>query len=371
MVLPYPCCLSPVSVTFRGSDVAKHEINSLFVVPINLALAYLLDCDYLLSFGFSSRCATIWLLRMPWVDGHRLTDTCLGSLKSLPLYRAPFRSHNTYHLRSERILILFYPIGDIRRFSQSRLVLYWQAVGWLLHLGKFPVREILDWPQLLGIGKFPALWLWEQWAFAWWRSGLFYRSISWYPVRLLFSGILCWRSVGYWTGFSVRHVRCALVWSRSSEHEMLIRGLVNYANLARHCQALSLMVGTLSIRLLPSFLGIGNKRSPWCFQLVAWVFNFCSSSNLSLKERASFPSIPAVFLPLFSWVTWRIARNLAATERIISFCSDRALAVSPSLTALYTLLCRRNNSWRNLFHGNLLQDSLLNLSMRLIILCSR
>lgn len=57
MVLPYPCCLSPVSVTFRGSDVTKHEINSLFVVLINLALAYLLVCDYLLQFRlFLSLC---------------------------------------------------------------------------------------------------------------------------------------------------------------------------------------------------------------------------------------------------------------------------------------------------------------------------
>ncbi len=65
MTLPYSCYLSPVSVTFRGYDVTKHEINSLFVVLINLALAYLLVCDYLLGFGFSSRYATFQLLGTP------------------------------------------------------------------------------------------------------------------------------------------------------------------------------------------------------------------------------------------------------------------------------------------------------------------
>ncbi len=134
-----------------------------------------------------------------------------------------------------------------------------------------------------------------------------------------------------------------------------------------HC---AYIVGTFSIRFEPSFLGIGIERSPWCFQLLAWVFNFCSNSNLSLKSKANFPSIPAVFLPLFSCVTWRIARNLAATERIISFCNDRALAVSPSLTALYVRFCKRNKSLRNYFQGRFTQDSLSSFSMCPIMFCS-
>ena len=116
---------------------------------------------------------------------------------------------------------------------------------------------------------------------------------------------------------------------------------------------------------------MGISLSPWCFQLFAFSLRFSSSSNRSLILRTVLPSIPAVFLPALSWVTWRIAKSLADFERIISFCKDRALRISPARTAFQTRFCNRNKFLRNFFHGSFLQDSLLSFLMCLIMIYSR
>jgi hypothetical protein len=133
--------------------------------------------------------------------------------------------------------------------------------------------------------------------------------------------------------------------------------------LMRHWYALSAIVGTLRMRVLPSFLGMGISRNPWCFQLLASVLSFSLSWNLCSNVSAVFPSIPAVFFPAFSCVTWRIASNLAAVDFRISFCRDLALRLSPTWTALYTRFCRRNRLRRNFFQGNVFQDSRLVVSV--------
>lgn len=76
---------------------------------------------------------------------------------------------------------------------------------------------------------------------------------------------------------------------------------------------------------------------------------------------------PAVFLPLFSCVTWRIANHLAARDVRISFCKDRAFDLSPTWTALNTRFCRRNKPWRNCLHFRFIHDSVIFLSCLTIL----
>ena len=130
------------------------------------------------------------------------------------------------------------------------------------------------------------------------------------------------------------------------------------AYFTRHCQALSGIVGILRRRVLPSFLGIGIERNFWCFQLLLFVLSSSLSVSLSLNVSGAFISIPAVFLPAFSWVTWCIANILAAVDFRISFWRDFALGLSPTWIALNTRFCRRNKSFLYCFQGNLFQYSL-------------
>lgn len=102
------------------------------------------------------------------------------------------------------------------------------------------------------------------------------------------------------------------------------------ASLTSACKARSYIVGILRMRLVPSFLGMGIFLSLLWFQVWAFCLSNTSSSNLSLKFREALPSTPAVFLPLFSWVTWRIASNLALRDFSISFWRLLALFRSPS-----------------------------------------
>jgi hypothetical protein len=147
------------------------------------------------------------------------------------------------------------------------------------------------------------------------------------------------------------------LWIHNSGRGKLLRALARFAYFARHCHALSAIVGILRRRVLPSFLGIGIERNFWCFQLLLLALSSSLRASLSSNVSEAFPSIPAVFLPAFSWVTWRIANILAAVDFRISFWRDFALGLSPTWIALYTRFCRRNKLRRNFFHGNVFQDS--------------
>ncbi len=71
--------------------------------------------------------------------------------------------------------------------------------------------------------------------------------------------------------------------------------------------------------MVPSFLGMGISLSLECFHSFA-VSNLSAKANRCLKLRDLTPSIPAVFLPVFSCDTCRTASSLAAKDFRISFC---------------------------------------------------
>lgn len=105
------------------------------------------------------------------------------------------------------------------------------------------------------------------------------------------------------------------------------------------------MLGILRILLVPSFLGIGISLSFPCLHWCTEVFRISSSSSLFWGDRDALPSTPAVFLPAFNWVTWRIASNLALRDFSISFCKFNARFRSEPRIAFHNRICRRNKSF--------------------------
>ena len=120
--------------------------------------------------------------------------------------------------------------------------------------------------------------------------------------------------------------------------------------------ALSLRVGIPNGRIFPFGFGIYTRGIAWCFQLL---ISLSSSAkfNLSLWERELWPSTPAVFFPILSWVTCRTARYREHAEPIIRLCNFLHFTISFSREASYNLCCRRKSVFSNSFQGSFFHSS--------------
>src|SRR5260370_31303948 len=81
-------------------------------------------------------------------------------------------------------------------------------------------------------------------------------------------------------------------------------------------------------------------------------------ASLPAGETDFTPSMPAVFLPWFSWVTRRTATSRADRDFINNFCNLWTVFRSPRAEALKMRFCRRYRCCSSLRQGNAAHSSL-------------